>query len=108
MHFKQTSKEDEFVQYMTRDSIIRATNRAKRMKLNRVADMKFLKSLHPTLNFPVLLSIDHKGYDGQPDVKRLIVMTNRHPNEQIQVDIPYKYLEKDVFQMKLNTRKDRK
>lgn len=107
MHFKQTSKDDEFVQYMTRDSIIRANNRAKRLKLNRVTDTKFLDSLHPTHNFPVIFQMDHKGWRGTPDVIRFVVLVNREPMDRLQIDIPYKFVSKDVFKMKLNNRKDR-
>tara|TARA_Y100000361_G_C10896580_1_gene206881 strand:- start:111 stop:389 length:279 start_codon:yes stop_codon:yes gene_type:complete len=92
---------------MTKDSIIRANNRAKRMKLNRVADKKFLDSLHPTLNFPVLFQMDHPGYKGTPDVKRFVVMTNREPMDKLQIDIPYRFVSKDVFKMRLNNREDR-
>ena len=112
MHLKQTSKDDEFVQYMNRDSIIRATNRAKRLKLNRVADMKFVKTLHPTLNYPVIFQIDHPGYKGKAstceiDVQRFCIMTNRSDMDYLQIDIPNKFVSKDVFKMKLNNRKDR-
>jgi len=89
--------ETKFVQYMTKESLIRATNRAIRMKLNRIADLEFLKTLHPTLNFPVTMAFEHKGYKGKPDVVRHIVFTNREPFDHLQIDIPHKFLKKDVF-----------
>tara|TARA_R100000458_G_C8276973_1_gene252390 strand:- start:1456 stop:1791 length:336 start_codon:yes stop_codon:yes gene_type:complete len=107
MHFKQTSKDDEFVKYMTRESIIRATNRAKRMNLNRIADMRFVKSLHPDVNFPVMFQMDHPGYNGKPDVMRYVIMTNRSEHDMLQIDIPHKFVSKDVFKMRLNNREDR-
>tara|TARA_Y100001951_G_C11291639_1_gene272601 strand:- start:2708 stop:3043 length:336 start_codon:yes stop_codon:yes gene_type:complete len=106
MQITQASGKDKFIKYMTKDSILRANNRAKRMKLNRVLDDKFLKTLHPSLNFPVLMTMDHPGYNGQVDVKRFVVFTNRDQSH-IQIDIPYKFVAKDVFQMELNKDKNK-
>mgnify|MGYP003671184745 CR=1 FL=1 len=114
MHIKQTSENDNYMYYMTKKTIIRSNNRAKKMGLNRAMDSRFLKTLHPSLKYPVMAQIFHAGYNGSnfgpgtPDCKRVIVYTQRSEHSTLIIDIPIKFFSKDVFVMKNPNHKEEK
>lgn len=114
MHIKQTSRNDNYLYYMTKKSLIRANNRARNMRLNRAMSSKFLETLHPTIKYPVMTQLDHPGTHGSnfgpgtPDVKRVLVHTNRSEHSTIIIDIPYRFFTKDVFIMKNPLHKENK
>lgn len=86
------------VEYFSKDTLKRANNRAIRLHLNRSIIPKFLDSLEYE-NYPVMFKLYKDGYGGTMDVVRYVVQMSPDSSDHLQIDIPAKYIGKDVFTM---------
>ena len=93
---------DKVVEYFTRDSLIRANKRALRLKLNRGVEPEWLEQklfADPQFKYPVSFKMVHEGdkkWNAGIDCMRYVVQLSSVPNDTIQMDVPLKFVNKDV------------
>ena len=93
---------DKVVEYFTRDSLIRANKRALRLKLNRGVEPEWLEQklfADPQFKYPVSFKMVHEGdkkWNAGIDCMRYVVQLSSAPGDTIQMDVPLKFVNKDV------------
>ena len=93
---------DKVVEYFTRDSLIRANKRALRLKLNRGVEPEWLEQklfADPQFKYPVSFKMIHKGdkkWNAGIDCMRYVVVLSSTPGDEIQMDVPMKFVKRDV------------
>lgn len=86
------------LEYFSKYTLKRANNRAIRLKLNRSVVPKFIDSLEYE-KFPVIFKLFKDSYGGTMDIVRYVVQMSPDLNDHLQIDVPVKYIGKDVLKM---------
>ena len=96
---------DKVVEYFTRDSLIRVNKRAIRLNLNRSVEPEWLEQklfADPQFKYPVSFKMLHEGdkkWNAGIDCMRYVIALSSTPNDNIQMDVPLKFVKKDVKEM---------